>query len=138
MNIRVFPVFHSAIDERLIFDAFDASDVDRYFTLYGVNESRPRKLVTRLDGRTRIAGAEGSNALLEYQLNWYDGFIQSRGFMETSCYVHLMKNRLHEAFEYIGVAQYDMRWTPEAVAVLRRIEREPAEGRNTVYGLVCG
>src|SRR5690242_5980882 len=138
MNARIFPVFHRAIDQRLIFQAFSQDEVDRFFTLYGVNESKPQKLITTLDGHTTIASAGDQNAILEYRLPWHDPTIQSRGFMETSCYVHLLKNRLHEPYDYVGVCQYDMRWTVQATNMLRALAREPADSRNTVYGLVCG
>ncbi|HEY8750136.1 MAG TPA: hypothetical protein VIM11_19280 [Tepidisphaeraceae bacterium] len=138
MKIKIFTVFHRAVDERLIFDAFQPSEIDRYFTHYGVNESHPRKRVIRRDGRTFIAGAADSNSLLEFQLDWYDPAIQSRGFMETSCYVHLLKNRLHESLDYIGVAQYDMRWPDSAAAILRILSEQPLVSSRTVYGMVCG
>ena len=138
MNVKIFPVFHRAIDQRLIFQTFTQAEVDRFFTLYGVNQSRPQKRVTALDGRTTIASSGDPNVLLEYQLPWHDPAIQSRGFMETSCYLHLLKNRLHEPHDYVGVCQYDMRWTPQAADILRQLWVAPAGSQNTVYGLVCG
>ena len=138
MNVKIFPVFHRAIDQRLIFQAFSQDEVNRFFTLYGVNQSRPQKLITTLDGRTTIASSTDPNVLLEYHLPWHDPTIQSHGFMETSCYVHLLKNRLHDLHHYIGVCQYDMRWTAQSAELLRALSAEPPGIRNTVYGLACG
>ena len=135
MKVKVFTVFHRAIDERLLFDLFDPSEIEEYFVLYGVNASYPTKRVTKRDGRALIAGPQVSNALLEYQLPWHDESIQSRGFMETSCYVHLLNNAIHEPYDYIGVAQYDMRW-PEPAAAL--VAAEPSGGRNVAYGMILG
>ena len=134
--LRVFPVFHSAIDQRLIFQAFTPAEVDQFFTLYGVNQSQPQKSVTTLDGHTKIASPADPNLVLEYHLPWHDPTIQSRGFMETSCFVHLFRNNLHDPYDYVGVCQYDMRWTTQAAEVLHELSRGPTG--NTVYGLVCG
>jgi hypothetical protein len=138
MKVKVFTVFHRAIDERLIFDLFTPSEVESYFTLYGTNLAHPQKQITKLDGQTRLAGPDVSNLLLEYQLPWHDPLIQERGFLEASAYVHLYKNAIHESLDYIGIAQYDMRWTAPGAEILRDLARAPADGSNIVYGFICG
>jgi hypothetical protein len=138
MNLKVFTVFHRAIDERLVFVPFHPFEIEKYFTFYGVNEAIPEKLIVKRDGRQCQPGPDVPNLILEYQLNWYDGTLQARGFMETSGYVHLLKNRIHESLDYIGVTQYDMRWTDPAASLLCRLAAEPVGKRNTVYGLIYG
>jgi len=139
MRIRVFTVFHKAIDERLIYQPFSQNEIDRLFSLYAVSERYPDKLVTRMDGRTLVATAEPDRIIAEPQLHWYDPNIQLRGFMETSCYVHLLKNDLVAAFDYVGVAQYDMSWTAAAADMLRALERgAPESGPQFAFGLTCG
>lgn len=138
MKLKVFVVFHKALDERLALAQFTQAEIEQFFVAYGVNEEHADKVVTRLDGRKFINMSEGPpNLLLEHQLRWYDPNLQQRGFMETSCYVHLVENDIQASLDYVGVAQYDMRWTPEAADLLRRLAAE-REGRNTVFGLSCG
>jgi hypothetical protein len=138
MRIRMFIVFHKAIDERLIFQPFATWEIDKYFTLYGVNADHPEKFVTLADGQRWSASAVSAQTVLEYELGWYDPTIQARGFLETSCYVHVLKNGLHEPFDYIGVTQYDMRWTNAAAAILRDLANLPAQSAGPAYGIVCG
>ena len=45
---------------------------------------------------------------MEYNLSIYDPFLQKRGYMETSAYLHVYWNKLYENMEYIGFCQYDM------------------------------
>jgi hypothetical protein len=136
MRIKLFIVFHRAIDERLILDQFTPDEVQTHFTLYGVNQTRTDKRITQLDGTTHPASPAVPNLLLEYFLPNYDPVLQERGFMEASAYIHLHKNGMHEPLDYIGVVQYDMRWTPAAVALLRGLVAATSH-RNIVYGIIC-
>ena len=138
MKLKVFTVFHRAIDERLLFDLFEPAEAETYFTLYGVNAIHAEKWITRLDGTTHRAESNVANVLLEYQLPWHDPLIQARGFMEASCYIHVLKNALHESLDYVGVGQYDMRWTEQSAAILRKLNAQSAEHATTAYGLSVG
>jgi len=138
MSVKIFIVFHKAIDERAIFEPFSASEIDQYFALYATNEKFPSKIVTRSNGETSVVTRPGTNILFEYDLGWHDPLLQSRGFLETSCYVHVLNNHLHAPFDYIGVTQYDMRWTPEAAAALRALGTGSVPDERIGYGIVCG
>jgi len=48
------------------------------------------------------------NQVLEYELEIYNPFLQKRGYMETSTYLHVYWNKLYKDKEMIGFAQYDM------------------------------
>jgi hypothetical protein len=73
--------------------------------------------------------------MLEYALPWHDATIQERGFMETSCYVHLLRNGVHETLDYIGITQYDMIWTAEAAALVRQLAGASGIAEPTVFGV---
>jgi hypothetical protein len=134
MSVKIFVVFHKAIDERLIFDSFSKDEIARLFTLYAVNEESSSKSVTRITGQPLVLKGATSNVIFEYQLDWHNPDLQRRGFCETSCYVHILKNKLYEPYDYIGVTQYDMRWSRAAAEEVRRLEH----GRtNSGYGMIC-
>ena len=65
-----------------------------YFTFFGVNEIYPKE--------------KNCNNILEYNLKTYNPFLQKRGYMETSAYLHIYWNKLYEGKDMIGVSQYDM------------------------------
>jgi hypothetical protein len=133
MGVKIFVVFHKAVDERLIFEPFSKAEIDALFTLYAVNEKDPLKSVTWITGQKSAVITATSNVIFEYHLGWYNRDLQFQGFCETSCYVHILKNKLYETYDYIGVTQYDMRWSHPAAATVRHL----GIGRRA-YGLVCG
>ena len=49
------------------------------------------------------------NIILEYELEKYNPFLQKRGYMETSAYLHVYWNNLYKDKEMIGFYQYDMK-----------------------------
>jgi len=66
-----------------------------YFTFFGVNEVYPK--------------IKNCNNILEYQLEKYNPFLQKRGYMETSVYLHVYWNKLYKNKDMIGFSQYDMK-----------------------------
>ena len=135
-KIKIFVVFHKVLDER-IFGAFQEEEVRQWFVRYGVNERHQPKRVVHKDGRAEICTTTDRETILEYQLTRFFPEIQDRGFMETSCYVHVEANGLWDDADVIGVCQYDMRWTTEAVDLLRQLGRQPPSGKF-VYGMDVG
>jgi hypothetical protein len=138
MNLGIFTVFHKALDERLVWAQFSADEVHRYFTPYAVNRQVPEKRIVDGDGRSALVGAASPRVLVEHELGWHDPALQARGFMETSCYVHLLRNRLHEPFDFVGVTQYDMRWPASAASMLRALAASGPAAEQTAFGVVCG
>uniref|UniRef100_A0A6C0JPT3 Uncharacterized protein n=1 Tax=viral metagenome TaxID=1070528 RepID=A0A6C0JPT3_9ZZZZ len=51
---------------------------------------------------------KSSNVILEYELTKYNPFLQKRGYMETTAYLHIYWNKLYKNKEMIGFFQYDM------------------------------
>ena len=49
------------------------------------------------------------NNILEYELDKYEPFLQKRGYMETSAYLHVYWNKLYKNKDMIGFSQYDMK-----------------------------
>jgi hypothetical protein len=72
------------------------------------------------DGR-QVAARDLPDTIFEQDLPHYDPQLQARGFMETSAYIHILKNGLHLPYDHVAISQYDMRWTSEAVARLCEI-----------------
>ena len=85
-NVKMFCVFHK--------DYFIRDD-NYYFYFFGVNELYPKK--------------RDINVILEYELDKYNPFLQKRGYMETSAYLHVYWNKLYTDKELVGFSQYDMK-----------------------------
>lgn len=136
-KIKVFVVFHKILDERKIFGAFEKNEIQQWFVKYGVNERHQQKQVVYKDGRAEICLTSNEGTILEYQLAKYLPELQLRGFMETSCFVHVEANRLFDDADLIGICQYDMQWTAEAVSLLRQLSGVSASGK-IAYGLNVG
>lgn len=110
----VFVVFHQGIAPSLT-GTDKYPDLVRYF---GVNENHKKKYLLTGDGKFELLGKR-SDINLEYDLPHYDASIQERGFMETSAYCHIYRNKLHLPYKFVGIAQYDMIWNDN---VIRRIK----------------
>lgn len=134
MQTRLFTVFHRAVDLNLTFPFFSDQDISALVTLYAVAERFPEKWVLLKDGR-KLAAKEAPHTVFEQDLAHYDPQLQARGFMETSAYVHILRNDLHAACSHIGISQYDMRWSSESLEQVREINAAPSP---LVGGMVMG
>ena len=65
------------------------------FTFVGVNEAFHKR------------NSPTPNVIYEYDMKKYDPFLQKRGFMETSVYLHVYWNKLYEGKKMVGFCQYD-------------------------------
>lgn len=68
-----------------------------YFTHYGVNEVYPKndnEIIKKV------------NNIIECQLNIYNPFLQRRGYMKTSAYLHIYWNKLYINKDMIGFSEY--------------------------------
>lgn len=84
-NLLMFCVFHKYFGEN-----------NPNFIYFGVNETYPKSI-------------KDKNVIFEYELEKYNPFLQKRGYMETSAYLHVYWNNLHKNKEMIGFHQYDMK-----------------------------
>jgi hypothetical protein len=66
------------------------------FIFVGVNEIYPKEKTN-------------DHTVFEYELEKYNPFLQKRGYMETSVYLHVYWNNLHKNKNMIGISQYDMK-----------------------------
>ena len=122
-KIKIFLVFHKTLDERLNLNEFSTEEINKWFIPYAVNaEKTPKELILK-DGTSVAIGNPRNKVAVEYDLSHYDPMLQARGFMETSAYIHIEQNALHEGVDLIGICQYDMRWTKRSVKLLRSLER---------------
>lgn len=138
MKVKTFVVFHKIFSE-VVFSGFEDEESRDWFIRYGVNASQPKKIIRKHGVETILDPASTQNdTLLEYALPNYDPKLQERGFMETSCYVHVLKNELYKGYDYIGVCQYDMRWTPLAVTALRELALDNHRNPRLIYGMSVG
>lgn len=85
-NLEMFCIYHKKYFLR---------DDNFYFTFVGVNEVYSKE--------------KNCNNILEYELDNYNPFLQKRGYMETSVYLHVYWNKLYKNKEMIGFSQYDMK-----------------------------
>lgn len=112
-----FIVFHKGIAPSLT-RTCSQTDMIRYF---GVNRDYDKYLLT---GEGEMKSLECRDDIyLEYNLPDYDPSLQTKGFMETSAYIHIYKNRLYAPYEFIGIAQYDMIWSDDAIQLVRNQNR---------------
>ena len=85
-NLEMFCVYHKHYYFR---------EDNFYFTFFGVNEVYSKE--------------KTCNNILEYKLDKYNPFLQKRGYMETSVYLHVYWNKLYKNKDMIGFSQYDMK-----------------------------
>ena len=85
-NLEMFCVYHKKYYFR---------EDNFYFTFFGVNEVYSKE--------------KTCNNILEYELNKYNPFLQKRGYMESSVYLHVYWNKLYKNKDMIGFSQYDMK-----------------------------
>jgi hypothetical protein len=136
MAIRIFVVFHKRIDDQILAH-FTPAETEAWFVRFAVNERHPKAVRDR-DGTWHDVPPEGRPGVItEYRLPRRFPELQDRGFMETSCYVHVEANGLHDGMDWIGVCQYDMWWTPEATNLLRALERTDPD-RRRAFGIPVG
>jgi hypothetical protein len=74
---------------------YDSNNNSKNFIFVGVNEIYPKEKTNE-------------NTIFEYELEKYNPFLQKRGYMETSVYLHVYWNKLYKNKSMIGFSQYDM------------------------------
>jgi hypothetical protein len=136
MKIRVFTVFHKILDES-IWRHFSPAEKSQWFVAYAVNDKHPKRVIDQAGISHELGANISIPSVVEYDQVAYFPQLQQRGFMETSCYVHVHANNLADDVDYVGVCQYDMRWTEEAVSLLRSLSALPP-GQRYGFGLCVG
>jgi hypothetical protein len=86
-KFKMFCVFHRE---------FFLRDDNKEFIFFGVNEAYRKNNEKR------------DNVIYEYELEIYNPFLQKRGYMETSAYLHVYWNKLYKNNDMVGFSQYDM------------------------------
>jgi hypothetical protein len=107
MTLQMFCVYHKQYYVR---------DDNKDFTFFGVNEVYEK---TKDDSVKNF---------LEYELSIYNPFLQKRGYMETSAYLHIYWNKLYIQNDFVGVSQYDMKHS----------DKYENLDKNTIYILNTG
>jgi hypothetical protein len=97
LNRAFFIVFHKGIAPSLT-RTDSLTDMIRYF---GVNQDYEKYVLTS-EGEVKSL-KDRDDICLEYHLPHYDSSLQANGFMETSAYIHIYKNKLHFPHEFIGI-----------------------------------
>jgi hypothetical protein len=102
MRVRIFTVWHQRVFPELL---ADVPEEDRdAVVLYGVNENIAKDPV---DVPMRV--------IYEYKLLHYEPVWQAQGYCQTSCMIHALLNGFYNDVDYIGFAQYDMKWSAKTV-----------------------
>jgi hypothetical protein len=125
-TIKIFVVFHQTVDQGLIFPYFTDEEITQWFVMYGVNIDKDNKKIITKQGNQESNLDALPGVTLEYNLPIHDPEIQRQGFMETSCFLHILSNQLASDADLIGVTQYDMRWTKKSSRLLRKINTQSA------------
>jgi hypothetical protein len=102
-NIVIYITYHNIIQNK-----------NDNFIYFGVNEIYNKD--------------KSPNKILEYELEKYNPFLQKRGYMETSSYLHVYWNNLYKDKEMVGFAQYDMNHKSNYENL----------SKDTIYLLKCG
>lgn len=126
-----FIIFHQGIAPTLT-GTDKYPDLIRYF---GVNKNYQKKYLLTDDGRLELLGKR-KDVFLEYTLPRHNDSIQEKGFMETSAYIHIYKNKLHLPYKFIGVAQYDMIWDNKVAQRIKNLNQKRkvlARTKGTIY-----
>lgn len=97
-KLNIFVVYHLEVKPDKILADFSKKEIKENFIFYGVNELHGKSIINN----------NNYNNILEFDLKIYDPFLQKRGYMETSAYLHVYWNKLYENLDYIGFCQYDM------------------------------
>ena len=126
-SLKIFVVFHQTLDQKLIFPHFTDAEIAQGFVFYGVNIEKTNKKMIGKDGVENTDLANTPGVTLEYQLDAYCPELQQQGYMETSCFLHILSNNLFPDLDLIGVTQYDMRWTEKSTGLLRKIARDESQ-----------
>lgn len=137
-SLKIFVVFHQTLDQQLIFPHFTDAEIAQWFVFYGVNIEKTNKKMIGKDGVESTDLANTPGVTLEYQLDAYRPELQQQGYMEASCFLHILSNNLFPDLDLIGVTQYDMRWTEKSTGLLRKIARSESQERlvNKIRRLV--
>ena len=99
LKTNIFIVYHKNVNPEKIFtNDYTEEYIKDNFTFYGVNELHEKN----------IENNKKYNQKFEYNLPIYNPFLQKRGYMETSAYLHVYWNKLYENLNYVGFCQYDM------------------------------
>jgi len=88
VKMEMFCVYHNYYDLR---------EDNNYFTFFGTNE-----IYDKTHDKNKV-----NRVILEYELDIYNPFLQKRGYMETSVYLHVYWNKLYKNKNMIGFSQYD-------------------------------
>jgi len=72
-NLKMFSIFENK---------YNCYDNNFYFTFYGLNEMYSKR--------------KNCNNIIEYELDKYNPFLQKRGYMLTSAYLHIYWNKLYQ------------------------------------------
>ena len=92
MNLQIFIVFHDKIFEEI----YNITDNEKkYIKFYGVKNRY---------------NSNSFSIIYENELNLYNPILQDKRYNEGSCIYHVYINNLYSQYDYIGFAQYDMKF----------------------------
>lgn len=103
--LRLYNIWHHKLFDEL----YEHVDVSDGLVMYAVNNKYP-KLLNHL---------RGYKVTYEFALPLFEPRWQELGYCQTSCMMHVYKNKLHSDLDYIGFIQYDMRVARDALSVMR-------------------
>ena len=98
-KLKVFIIYHKNVQpDKIFLNHYTENYIKENFIFLGVNELHFKNIVNN----------KNYENVMEYNLPIYNPFLQKRGYMETSVYLHVYWNKLYKNLTHIGFFNYDM------------------------------
>lgn len=118
-DVKVFVVFHSKLYDEL-YEELDISDKKKV-VMYGVNPKYNKNYNPI------------HTPMFEYDLPHYTSVFQDSGFDESSSLYHVYHNQLYNDCEYIGFAQYDMKFYKDTFSRIQNVRDSDPSSQHIFY-----
>jgi GR25 family glycosyltransferase involved in LPS biosynthesis len=105
-SIHIYSVFHNYFYDELYND-IENEEENKMITLYGV--------------KNRIINTTKLNMIYEEDFKIYNPNFQKLKYNESSALYHLYKNNLYKKYDYIGLCQYDMKFSSNTIKDIKNI-----------------
>lgn len=109
-DFHIFIVFHEKIFDEC-YEDIPKEILDKHFTFIAVNEDIQKNYTPNK-----------YNVVNEWELPNYIDQFQKKGYKENSAIFHVMANKMHKNYRYVGFFQYDMKFDVSVVdTIMNRI-----------------
>ena len=132
-SFQMFVVFHHKIFDEMYSELND--DDAKHLVLFGVNADIP-KLYIKNSNKLNIQQFDKCQMIIESNLPVYDNYWQKNNYCQASAMWHIYKNNLYQSNDYIGLCQYDMKYSKTSIDLINKQLNEYPEKEHIFYLLV--